>query len=340
MRELIARLRDISAVPEEGGLSALVGRLLTTLSEESPEYRPYDRSSIPGGLVYLDPGTPTVVLPDIHARPGLVATAINVELVPGVPILEALLAGDAQLVCVGDYFHGEARVRRRWSAAFKEYCDGFRTHSAMDEEMAESLSVLMMLAALKVSAPSAVHLLKGNHENVANESGSGNHPFVKFAHESAMVFEYMRMIYGMAMLGAVYYAEKRLPLLAVGGRYVISHAEPARLFSRDEVVGYRDSDEVVHGLTWTDNDEAEPDAVERMIDYYLPEERRDGARYFGGHRPVPGLYKLRAGGRYVQFHNPSRYVVAVLWPDRNPDPEQDIIDLGPNQDADDAPNSG
>jgi hypothetical protein len=46
-------------------------------------------------------------------------------------------------------------------------------------EMFENLTVLQLFALLKRSYPDRVHGLKGNHENVANEDGRGNHPFGK-----------------------------------------------------------------------------------------------------------------------------------------------------------------
>ena len=149
-------------------------------------------------------------------------------------VMELLSAGAMQFVCLGDYFHGEGRVRRRWKRAFDEFSDGFRTHTAMDEEMTESLAVLMMVASLKTTFPARVHLLKGNHEHVTNESGGGNYPFGKYAYEGAMVLDYLQLRYNDEVIARLYEFEKRLPLLAVGERFIITHAEPARFFSRED----------------------------------------------------------------------------------------------------------
>lgn len=339
LRELLDRLESGSEVPGADTLISFFGKLVNTLAEEQPEIRPRDRNWMPGGLVRLHQELPTVLLPDIHARPGLIAAALSLAMPSGETLFDALTGGRAQLVCVGDYFHGESRVRQRWARALDEYRGGYRTHGAMDAEMAESLSALLMVSALKVTLPEQVHLLKGNHENVANESGGGNFPFVKFADEGAMVFEYLKAVYGPGVVARIYYAEKRLPLLVVGRHFLISHAEPARLFEQEEVIECRLRPEVVEGLTWTNNGDAEPDAVERMLHTYLSADVADSALYFGGHRPVSGRFGLRAEGRYVQIHNPDRYIVALLPADRPPDPEQDIIDLGPNRDAEDGADS-
>jgi len=113
-----------------------------------------------------------------------------------------------------------------------------------------------------------------------------------------------------------------------------------RVFTREEVVDCRDREEVVHGMTWTDNDEAEPEAVEQMLRHYLPPDAGGEGRYFGGHRPVAGRFALRAAERYVQIHNPGRYIMAILPHDRPPEPELDVVDLGPSKDAVDDATAG
>ena len=46
-----------------------------------------------------------------------------------------------------------------------------------------------------------------------------------------------------------------------------------------------------------------------------------------GHWPVRGGYNLRYDGRYVQIHDPDRYVVAVLPPEQRIDLDRDIREL-------------
>jgi len=67
-----------------------------------------------------------------------------------------------------------------------------------------------------------------------------------------------------------------------------------------------------------------------MLDHYLggsPEDGAGRAFYFGGHRPVSGLYTTRAAGRYVQFHNPGKQIVAVLEPEGEIDPDRAIREI-------------
>ena len=339
LREQLDGYRSAHSVPSLSGLDTVLVEVNRILASEDESIRPRDRSGAPGGVVELAKDLPTVLLPDIHARPGLIWAALNYILPDSATVLDAVLSGSIQFVCLGDYFHGEGRVRQRWRRALAEFSNGFTSHATMDGEMIESLSVLMMIAALKSAAPARFHLLKGNHENIANESGAGNHPFGKYAYEGAMVLEYVRLVYNDELIARIYEFEKRLPLLAVGRHYLISHAEPARFFPRDEVIEYRNREEVIDGLTWTENDQAEADAVERMLGGYLGAQEAQTALHFGGHRPVTGRYNLRASGRYVQIHNPSRYIMALLAPNRPVDLSRDVIELGAPEDSNDGPSA-
>ncbi|TVQ25640.1 MAG: calcineurin [Spirochaetaceae bacterium] len=307
---------------------------VAAMEQTDDDVRPRDQLGRPGGLVRLHPRMPCVVVPDVHARADLVLAVLAMpEPGGGLPtgsgcVVDALAAGRVQLVFVGDYVHAEGRARGRWFDAFDEYQGGFERHDAMDREMAESLNTLEIVARLKAAFPQNVHALKGNHENIANEERDGNMPFGKFVYEGAMVAEYMDLFYQGAAFDSVYRFEKTLPLIAIGDFYIVGHAEPERFYAVDEVVGYRDRPEVVRGLTWTANDEAEPDSVTRMLDAYLPDVVCEERVYLGGHRPVGGRYHLRAGGRYVQIHNPDRSIVAIL--DRPPfDPERDVVEVPP-----------
>jgi hypothetical protein len=246
-------------------------------------------------------------------------------------MLERILDGELQLVCVGDYVHGEGRAARRWKQAFTEFLDGFSRHQAMDEEMGESLAVISMLAELKTAAPRHVHLIKGNHENITNENGRGNYPFGKFVREGMMVVEYMRQFYSPELLKSLYAFEKLLPLLVVGGNFLITHAEPDRHYAKDRLLNYNRNPDVIVGLTWTANGKAEEGSVPQMLEEYLGPAKASRAYHFGGHRPIPGRYNLRASGRYVQIHNPDRYIMAYLEPGRDIDLESDIVDLGPTE---------
>lgn len=329
LREIEARIgRDSPPPPEE--LASDLEAVCEVLESESVELRPRDGNGRPGGIVYLNPDVPTVVLPDIHGRVELIVTALErsfPDLGIDEPLLQGIDGGRAQLVMVGDYVHGEARVRSRWVNAFEEFQGGYRTHDAIDAEMFESLTVLQVFALLKRAYPEGVHGLKGNHENIANEEGHGNHPFGKFAYEGAMVAEYMDRFYPGRPFEAVYRFEHDLPLLAVGRSFLVSHAEPLYPYTREDLLNYRIRPEVVEGLTWTDNDAASEGSVAAMLDHFLPSVPRERRIYLGGHRPVSGLYALRGHGEYVQFHNPGRQIAAIPPMDAPFDPETHVVEL-------------
>jgi hypothetical protein len=297
------------------------------LASEPEEVRPWDKHGLPGGLVILDPGLSTILVPDLHARMDLVLSVLAYRDQGGSPVLERLAAGELQIVCLGDGFHAEGRAVLRWQAALEEFKDGYRKHAHMDAEMRESLGVMEMVMEVKKRFPGHFHFLKGNHENIANEQGDGNFPFLKFANEGLMVRIYMEHFYGPEVLDAYAAVEKKFPLLAAGRNFLASHAEPASSFNRQQIVEYRRRPQVVYGLTWTDNGEAEEGSVQKMLAEYLQPEEQEGAYYFGGHRPVRDGVGLRADGRYVQIHDPERFVVALLPASGRIDLERDIIEL-------------
>ena len=328
MSELVRRLAEIRDRPAPPALEAYADaleRARQALASEPIEVRPADPSGLPGGVVRLARGLPTLLVPDLHARLDFFLGMLEWRGSGGLSVLDSLEEGGLQVLCLGDGMHAEARAARRWKAAQREFTDGYRRHANMDEEMRESLGLMEMVMECKSAFSGRFHFLKGNHENIANEEGGGNHPFVKFALEGFMVADYMRLFYGEEILASHYAFEKQLPLLAVGSGFLASHAEPAQFFPWERVVAYRDDPLVVLGLTWTGDGEAETDSVRRMLEHYLGE--AESSYYFGGHRPVRGL-NLRADGRYVQIHDPERWVLGLLPADGRIEPQRDILDIG------------
>ncbi len=315
-------LHPPESVPDIRDISRILHNVQEALDNESPVVRPRSVEGVPGGLVLLKPWLPVVIVPDLHARTGYLNALIRIRRGQAT-VLDALLAGQIQIVCVGDGFHSEARGARRWKQAWQEYRDGFLRHEAMDEEMAESLSLMLMVMILKTAAPEYFHFIKGNHENVTNSEEGGNRSFGKYAWEGVMVRDWFVQFLGEELLFRWSKFEHSLPLLAVGGRFMVSHAEPREFYSREEVISGRNNPALVFDFTWTGNGESREGTVEKMLAHYLGEDDYDSL-YFGGHRPVSGPYSLRAGGRYVQIHNPERNIAVILEPGRAPNPRRDI----------------
>ncbi len=322
------------SLPGGPELAALVAKVKATLESEVATLRPRDSADRPGGIVEL-PALPTVLVPDIHARPDFIASVLGWT-PPGCgePLASLLEGGKAILVCVGDVFHSETgTARERWIAAGREFASNWASRAVMDEEMGFSLAAVSIVLEAKLAFPSAFHYLKGNHDNIADEEGRGDHSFYKFSNEGPMVASWFRATYGEELLRDYRELELNLPLLALGPRFVASHGEPAFALSRSDLIEYRSRPDVVEALIWTDNNRAQEKSVARSMDALFGRLRSDGALWFAGHRPVSDRYALRAKGRFVQFHDPRATRVVFLEPGRKPDPKRDILDIPPPQDS-------
>ena len=282
------------------------------LLSESPTYRPPDSNKNPGGLLKLQPDTTTLILPDLHARMDYFLSVMLYVDRTGRSNLEKLEAGELQIVCVGDGVHAEGRAKDRWRLAYTEYEGQFDTHTAMDEEIRESFGLMEMVMLMKLAFPNLFHFLKGNHENITNQTGNGNFAFGKYAREGEMFAEYTGKFYGEAFLRLYAEFERNLPLFAVGDKFLVSHSEPFSFYSEKSIINYRSHPEIVQGLTWTDNGMAEQGSVEKMLKNYLAQEKVGPGHYFAGHRAINGRYRFLPDSGFVQIHNPDRSILAIL----------------------------
>jgi hypothetical protein len=331
-REIVGKadlLASRTALPDLASFLPLVETARDALANEDEDKRPRDSAGRPGGLVLLDPEIGTILVPDIHARAGLLA-AILKWIPPGMEsdVADLLVEGKLQVVCLGDVFHSEAiGARERWREAYREYTGGFAKSRAMKAEMTLAMNAIEIVLLLKILFPRCFHYLKGNHDNISDEEGSGNHSFGKFACEGSMVALWTARFFGEDFLSAFSALEKEYPLLVKGRYFLASHAEPGEAFSVEDLVEYRTRPEVVEGLTWTANGAARKGSTAGTLRNFFAADSASRL-YFGGHRPVDGSYALRAEGAFVQIHNPSRLQIAFLPPDRPADPDRDIFLLG------------
>ncbi len=307
--------------PHKDSFYELTNKIIDTYIIENPEIREKALDNSPGGIIRLKE-IPTIIIPDLHARMEFI-----LHLVVKKQILEQMQNDELQIVCIGDGMHAESRAYDRWLKAFDEFSKKFKKHPAMDEEMRESFGLMEMIMLLKISFPDNFHFLKGNHENIANESGRGNHAFGKFAYEGEMVKQYVIMFYGQEFLKEYYKFEKLLPLMAVGKNFIVTHAEPQRFFDEELILNYNKNPEVIYGLTWTDNDAADDGSVDEMLRFYLSDQYTNSCLHFGGHRPIKTLYNVRASGKYLQIHNPSAFIIAEIQTDKEINIETDIIEI-------------
>ncbi|QSI01805.1 hypothetical protein DYE50_04345 [Treponema ruminis] len=335
LRQNLQSYLDSPDLPSHEDLLSLLESGISTLEGENADYRPLDSEKRAGGLLDFTSGDyknlPLLVVPDLHGRGKFLLDILDFKC-GSKTVLELLEAGQIIICCVGDIFHSENRGRERWKQAFVESMAGNLVNEPMKLEMRENLSLLEMILSLKSAFAGHFHILKGNHENVLNEdhrSKYGNVPFRKFCDEGNLVSDFLQHYYDDLILHEISYFEKSLPICAAFSGCVVSHAEPADFFSRQEIIDYHKSGSfVTFALTWTANDAAREGSVAHLFEELLPEPSRKGAWYFSGHRPVLGKYALRQNGRLVQIHNPEIEQVAVVVPGRKFNPETDIVVVG------------
>lgn len=325
IQEALLNVFTRKALPEKNAYLETVEAAIEALGTEAPDLRPADILGKPGSLIQLDKNIPVVIVPDLHGREDFFISLLFQALPDSLTVLQALSRGSLQILCLGDGFHAEARALDRWSKAFQEFTGNYKKHKAMDQEMKESLGLMEMVMLCKIAFPRYFHFLKGNHENIQNEEGDGNHPFRKFAAEGMMVAEFILHFYGEAFMERYAVFERSLPLFAVGPRFLASHAEPRQAYTDRELINARMDADIVLGLTWTDNGEAEGGSVSSLLDHFHP--GHPNARYFTGHRTIPGYYKSLSGGRHLQIHNPDKFITAWINPARDFDPDRDIGEI-------------
>ena len=298
------------------------------LENEKAEYRAAATDGKCGSLLdFHTDETPLVVIPDLHARPYFLLNILDYQIFEDATVFEAVAAGRLRLLSVGDILHTERGTRERWAAAQAEFHRDIFTGPAISAEMQDGLSLLCALLELKKEYPAFVHILKGNHENILNETGGGDFSFRKFVDEGEMCRCFVQEYYGDDILYLMNCVEKSLPLFYFGKRCSVSHAEPARAFSRQELVDAKNYEEVVRGLIWTGNGEAEEKSarvtVQNLFDSRVPK----GYLYLGGHRPVQGNYKILQDGFYIQIHNPGKQNIVFVRSERPLNLESDIVEV-------------
>ena len=311
---------------------SLLNEVSDLLETEKTAYRPVASDGSAGGLLdFHEDELPLIVVPDFHARPYFLDNILAYKIFEDSTVAEALAAGRIRLVCVGDILHTERGTRERWTAAAAEFENEIFTGPAMSAEMQEGLSLWCELFKLKKQYPELVHILKGNHENILNETGGGDFSFRKFVDEGEMCRCFVQEYYGDDILYLMNCIERSLPLYYFGKRCSVSHAEPMRAFSRQELIDARKYPEVVKGLIWTNNGEAQADSAAGTVKNLFAEGDGkpvpEGYVSLGGHRPVTGNYKILQKGNYIQIHNPGKQNIAFVNTGRNFNSETDIIEV-------------
>lgn len=221
-REALARLQSrfgsmTTPLPPEQALDTLhaVNALL-----QHDAYRPVDSLGQPGAVVALPAALTPIIVGDLHAQLDNLLTLLASN-----GFLEALEAGTAALILLGDAVHPEDPVQM----------------SYMDS------SVLMMdlILQLKQHFPEQVFFLLGNHDSFAPGVTKGGVP------QNLLWEERLLTLRGEAYRAAMELFYQRAPLLVFADDFIACHAGPPRgAVSYADLLDARQSPDLVHELTW------------------------------------------------------------------------------------------
>ena len=322
---------DFGLPPKENFLN-LIENTIKTLKSEDSFIRPYDETGLPGALIALDTDNesiPTIIVPDLHARVDFFEEILNFPFTQingssTITVQKALEQKKLYLLCVGDGLHSEHRGKERWIKAEEEWMKKDSANEYICEEMKEGLGLMSLIMQCKCMYPENFHFLRGNHENILNQFFCGAMPFRKFTSEGEMVKDFMLTVYEEEIAQKYADFEHNMPLFAKGKNFLVSHAEPLRPYSKQELIdGFFDED-LIRGLTWTQNDQAQEDSVEIMLNELLPNPKN--SIYFAGHRTIQGTHRLLRNNKFIQIHNPTEHFISIIHPDRAFNPLVDIHD--------------
>ena len=329
----ITKILSSNMLPFYDDFFALLNEVSELLENEktgAAGYRPVSSDGKAGGLLdFHNDELPLIVVPDFHARPYFLQNILDYQIWGDTTIFQAISEGKLRFLSVGDILHTERGTRERWMAAEAEVDNEIYTGPAMSSEMQEGLSLWCALMELKKAFPEHVHILKGNHENILNETDGGDFAFRKFVDEGEMCRCFVQEYYGDDILYLMNCVEKSLPLYFWGKRCSVSHAEPIRVFTKQELIDARLYSGVVKGLIWTNNGEAAEGSVAGTVKNLFSKtgEVPEGYVSLGGHRPVTGNYKSLQNGDYIQIHNPGKQNIVFINAEHSFNPEADIIEV-------------
>lgn len=314
------RPADINLTMQKFILQEAMLSCLEALSNESATYRPLKKNGTPGGLIRLEHNLEAVMVPDLHGRHQKIKELL-VYRFHETPLEELLAQGRIYLIFCGDYIHSEARGAERWRQGALEYGDNFKQHEAMDQEMSENMETWIQITKLKAKYPTFVHLLKGNHENIMDSSDNPNRKFYKYAYESSMTTLWCQKFLGIELLKLIHQFEQSLPLLVQANHWILSHAQPDRVYSRTELI--QAEGDVGFGLTWTRKNDVAPDAATGTMENLLGKT----VVWFAGHSAISSKYHWDQDESTVLFHNPNEFSVIHMGNQAGFDPSHNVVTL-------------
>ncbi len=304
------------------------------------------------GLIQLQ-DLPTIVIPDLHARRGMLVDILShsIEDGPyqGQRIFALLQKGHINVVCVGDIVHSEER------ADWVINDNGDWTTELLDKEMVRSLGAAVIIMQLKVQYPAHFHCLRGNHDDIAGELTKDFRKFVglKFENdelvflngapvltankgESVIVREWILSRgdgWGPSFLELWGHFDRALPIFARGTYYVVSHTLPQTPLLEADIRNKQRLREITLELTSKRGNNRK--AIHKTLESLVT--KNTVKRWFYGHTHVPpqtngGRYEEGLDGLVVRLNNQRNYVFAYVpgpIDSRDFDPAKDVYIKSP-----------
>lgn len=193
----------IDLLPPERALSVLgdVNRLL-----RDDFHRPHNTLGMPGGLVVLPPEVTPIILGDLHGQVDNLLTVLSRN-----AFLEALEAGTAALVILGDAVHSEVDGQLR--------------------EMDSSLLLMDLILQLKLAFPRQVFYVRGNHDSFSEDIAKDGIP------QGLLWAKALSDRRGSAYFKAMGEFYRQLPYVVVSTDFVACHAAaPKTETSREALI--------------------------------------------------------------------------------------------------------
>ena len=219
--ENLRKIRDIFRGPLEplapkDALATLqaVNRIL-----EEEAYRPLDDRSKPGGVIKIPSALTPIIVGDLHAQVNNLLTLLSQN-----GFLEALEAGTATLIILGDAVHSEV--------------DG------QLDEMESSVLMMDLILQLKIRFPQQVFYIRGNHDGFSDS-------VFKAGVAQCLNWETaLRNRRGESYLEQMNLFYEQLPYLVLNKDYVACHAAPVKTrFDVDMLVNIHRHPGLVQELT-------------------------------------------------------------------------------------------